>query len=146
MSLPASLFIEILDESGDPFLHQPVPMGTGTSTPAATAISVAASPYNTFWTAPYAGNFFLRITSSASPITSLQMFYLTVTRANGGTLVQAVDVLRESGFYLKYINFEVPPANIILTNTEGSGNIFLNSISGTTITAVTADATPAGSN
>ena len=118
MNLPASVFIEVLDASGEPLPHQPVPMGTGASTPAATAISVATSPYNTFWTAPYAGNFFLRITSGTSPITHLQMYYLTVTRANGGTLVQAVDVLRDSGSYLKYIYFGNTPQNLLLTNTE----------------------------
>ena len=51
--------------------------------------------YETFWTAPYAGHFYLRVTTP-DVLEAIQLYFLTVYRKNTGeVLVSVVDVLRK---------------------------------------------------
>ena len=88
---PNTFYIEILDSAGAALTNQPAPFGTTT----ALMMTPVGTPYKTFWTAPLAGNFYLRITRPTGTEDSLQVYYLTVYRPNDASkIVTAVDVLR----------------------------------------------------
>jgi len=73
-----------------------------------------------------------------------------VTRANGGTLVQAVDALRLESQTLKYINVDEAGSTISITHTQGNSHISLFDATaasytvGNPGTAVAADGTSTG--
>ena len=96
----------------------------------------ASTPTNSFfWTAPYAGNFYLEVVPTTTTLAAVNVFYLLVTRANGGTLVQAVDALRGESQILKYIKVDAE-STIVLSNTQGVSQIALIKIAdGSTIAA-----------
>jgi hypothetical protein len=65
---------------------------------------------------------------------SIQFYYLTVYRANGGShLVAVVDVLRGALQIVKYLSITSSPATIALgmTGTNSNTNINLYSMDGT---------------
>ena len=76
----------MLAQDGTLLSNQAVPLGVSTT--------VVPTLYETFWTAPYAGNFYLQVTT-AEALASIQFYYLTVYRKNNGAiLVGDLDVLR----------------------------------------------------
>ena len=79
--------IELLDSSSNPIMSPP--FGPLTSIPD------AGTPYKTFFTAPFPGDFYLQV-SAEEGITAnyLQQYYLTVYKPSGEMIVKAVDVLR----------------------------------------------------
>ena len=76
----------MLAQDGTLLSNQAVPLGVSTT--------VVPTLYETFWTAPFAGNFYLQVTTAQS-LSSVQFYYLTVYRKNNGAILAGdVDVLR----------------------------------------------------
>ena len=100
-----------------PQIHQALPFNQLLNVPAAN------TPYKTFWTAPYAGDFNLLVLSEEGvALEHLQIYYITVYKSNGDLLVTAVDVLREatiSDFLVKYMHFDPTPETIVLSTDAG---------------------------
>ena len=112
---------------------------------------ITTATYSFFWTAPYAGNFFLEVVPATyTNIAAVNVYYLLVTRANGGTLVQAVDALRMDTQILKYIKLSVA-STISITHRIANTHISLYKATtasytvDTPGTVVTPSATPTGS-
>ena len=110
---------------------------------------ITIATYSFFWTAPYAGNFYLEVVPATyTDIAALNVYYLLVMRANGGTLVQAVDVLRLEDQILKYIKVS-EASTISITHSISNIHIFLYKATtaytvDTPGTVVTPDGTSAG--
>ena len=117
--VPAGFYLEILDSAGTALTRQPAPFGTTTAIPIPTT---TPPTYKTFWSPPYAGNFYLRITRQTGTEDYLQVYYLTVYRPNDASkIVTAVDVLRlatGTDELFKLIYFESAPNTILQTTTE----------------------------
>ena len=96
-------------------------------------VPAANTPYKTFWTAPFAGDFNLLVLSEEGvTLEHLQIYYITIYKSNGDLLVTAVDVLREatsSDFLVKYMHFDSTPQTIVLsTDVSSPGAISLSKV------------------
>ena len=117
---PQNFQLDILASDGTVLPKQPLPFGVPTA--------VVPTLYETFWTAPYAGDFFIQVTTPDT-LEAIQLYFLTVYRKNSGnTLVAAVDVLRGALQIVKYLHFSSTPASISLSHDGGNGNIALFSM------------------
>ena len=76
--------------------------------------------FNTFWTAPYAGNFNIEVWSTGN-VNALQIYYLNVYRANGGSVVAGVDVLRtQTSQFFKMISLQETTSRLFISNSQGN--------------------------
>lgn len=85
-----------------------------------------------FWTSPYAGDFYIEVTTDAA-IDSIRAYFLTVYKANGGTLLQVTGVLRGLDQIVKFFSFAATTTVAITFTNSNSGNIVVKA-SGTTTT------------
>ena len=122
---PQNFQLEILASDGSVLPRQPLPFGVQTA--------VVPTLYETFWTAPYAGDFFLQVTTPDT-LDAIQLYFLTAYRKNSGqVLVTAVDVLRGALQIVKYLHFSSTPTSISLSHSGGNGNIALFGMQGGSI-------------
>jgi len=112
--------MKILDSNSQPLDIQPVPMSA--------PITIDGSNKNliTFWTVPADGSYFLNITGPIPAVNeALQWYYLTAWEANGNTtILQHVDILRDSRVLYRYLYFQTP-STLILGHSGGSDKLDL---------------------
>ena len=88
---PLTFQLSLLDSAGTPLSIQPAPMGT--------TITVSATDkfYETFWTVPAAGTYYVEVTTATDPTDggALQWYYFTAWLPKTAvSILKAIDMLR----------------------------------------------------
>ena len=129
---PQTYYFQMRDAAGNVLTPSPVEFGASGS-----EFPITTATYSFFWTAPYAGNFYLEVVPATyTDIGAVNVYYLLVTRANGGTLVQAVDALRLEAQILKYIKVS-EASTIAITHSIANTHISLYKATTTSYTVDT---------
>ena len=88
---PLTFQLTLLNSAGAPLSVQPTPMGT--------TITVSATDkfYETFWTVPAAGTYYVEVTTATDPTDggALQWYYFTAwLPKTAAPIIKAIDMLR----------------------------------------------------
>ena len=111
--------VRILDSDGVAVPSQPSVLATGQP-----AVGTGATAFETFWTSPYAGDFYIEVTATIGTVAAIRPYLLTVYRANGGVIISILDVLRPLNYIFKFLQ-DIPSTTLKLFNTNGEANIDL---------------------
>ena len=122
---PLTFQLNLLDLNGDPLPIQPVPMGMD--------ITLTATFYETFWTVPVAGEYFIEVTAT-DPFAggdALQWYYFTAWLPKTATpILKAIDMLRGRTHLFRYVQLGTTYAYQSLSHSGGSDKadlFFMNS-------------------
>ena len=111
---PQLMIVQILDSDGNAVPNQPSVLA---ASPTQT-VANGATDFSTFWTSPYAGDFYVRVTSVLGTVAAIRPYLLTVYKANGGILLSTLDVLRPNNVIFKYLQ-NIPSTHLKLANDNG---------------------------
>ena len=135
---PDSFKLVLKDTSYVDVVPQPLPFNTDIPIPTGTFF------YETIFTVPVAGQYYLEVQMVGATMQSLEMYNIIATLTDGFVIFNSVDILRPRTDIIKFVRLATPGL-IRVKNSQGSAGINLYSVTDPTtsldITLVNPDTT-----